>query len=244
MSGARRGMLQPAFLLHHRDYSDSSRILELLTREHGRISLFGRGVRRAKSAYRPVLQPFVPLLLSWSGGTDGGQLTGAEFAGEVRPLAAACLMSGFYLNELLLRLTPRGEPMPEVFDLYSLTLGSLRDGDPEQPALRQFEWRLLEMLGYGIDLSADPASGEPLAADRYYHFQPGVGVLAVREATAGADAFLGSQLLDFSEGRFDSQESLRAAKRLLRAALAHCLEGRDLRSRDVMLALRRLETDK
>jgi len=81
MTGSRRGALQPAFLLHHHDYSDSSRILELLTREHGRISLFARGVRRAKSPYRPVLQPFVPLLLSWSGGTDGGNLTGAEFAG-------------------------------------------------------------------------------------------------------------------------------------------------------------------
>jgi DNA repair protein RecO (recombination protein O) len=244
MTGSRRGALQPAFLLHHHDYSDSSRILELLTREHGRISLFGRGVRRAKSAYRPVLQPFVPLLLSWSGGTDGGVLTGAELAGEVRPLAAACLMSGFYLNELLLKLTPRGESMPEVFDLYALTLGVLRDGGREQPALRHFEWQLLEQLGYGIDLSLESGSGEPLAADRYYHFQPGVGVLAVRDVAVAADAFLGSQLLDFTEGRFDSPESLRVAKRLLRAALEHCLEGKDLRSRDVMLALRRLETDK
>lgn len=244
MTGSRRGALQPAFLLHHHDYSDSSRILELLTREHGRISLFARGVRRAKSPYRPVLQPFVPLLLSWSGGTDGGNLTGAEFAGEARPLAAARLMSGFYLNELLLKLTPRGEPMAEVFDLYALTLGALRDGEPEQAALRHFERQLLEHLGYGIDVSRDSGSGEPLAADRYYHFHPGVGVRAVRDASAGADTYLGGQLLDFAAGRFDSPESLRAAKRLLRAALEHCLEGRDLRSRDVMLALRRLETDK
>jgi DNA repair protein RecO (recombination protein O) len=244
MTGARRAALQPAFLLHHHDYSDSSRILELLTREHGRISLFGRGVRRAKSPYRPVLQPFVPLLLSWSGGTDGGVLTGAEFAGEVRPLAASCLMSGFYLNELLLKLTPRGESIAEVFDLYALTLAALRDGGNEQAALRNFERQLLEQLGYGIDVSRDAASGEPLAADRYYHFHPGVGVRAVRDAAVGADAYLGSQLLDFADGRLAAPESLRAAKRLLRAALEHCLEGRDLRSRDVMLALRRLEADK
>jgi len=244
MTGSRRGALQPAFLLHHRDYSDSSRILELLTREHGRISLFARGVRRAKSAYRPVLQPFVPLLLSWSGGTDGGVLTGAEFAGEVRPLAAACLMSGFYLNELLLKLTPRGEAIAEVFDLYALTLDALREGSGEQLALRLFERQLLEQLGYGIDVSLDAGTGEPLAADRYYHFHPGVGVREVGDLAAGADAYRGSQLLDFADGRLDSQESLRAAKRLLRAALEHCLEGKDLRSRDVMLALRRLETDK
>jgi DNA repair protein RecO (recombination protein O) len=244
MTGSRRGALQPAFLLHHHDYSDSSRILELLTRDHGRVSLFARGVRRAKSPYRPVLQPFVPLLLSWSGGTDGGHLTGAEFAGEVRPLAAACLMSGFYLNELLLKLTPRGEAISDVFDLYALTLDDLRDGAGEQAALRHFERQLLEHLGYGIDVSLESGSGQPLEADRYYHFLPGVGVRAVHDAAVGADAFLGSQLLGFAEGRLDSPDALRVAKRLLRAALEHCLEGRDLRSRDVMLALRRLETDK
>jgi DNA repair protein RecO (recombination protein O) len=244
MNASRRVALQPAFLLHHHDYSDSSRILELLTREHGRISLFGHGVRRAKSPYRAVLQPFVPLLLSWSGGTDGGQFTGAEFASEVRPLPAARLMSGFYLNELLLRLTPRGEAIPEIFDLYALTLARLGDAVPEQAALRNFERQLLEQLGYGLDLGRESGSGEPLSAGRYYHFQPGVGLRASRDEGAAHDVYLGSQLLDIAGGRFDSPESLRAAKRLLRAAIEHCLEGRDLRSRDVMLALRRLETDK
>jgi DNA repair protein RecO (recombination protein O) len=244
MTGSRRAALQPAFLLHHRDYSDSSRILELITREHGRISLFGRGVRRAKSPYRAVLQPFVPLLLSWSGGTDGGQLTGAEFAGEVQPLAASRLMSGFYLNELLIKLTPRGESIQETFDLYALTLASLREGRPEQAALRNFERRLLEHLGYGVDVSRESGSGEPLVADRYYHFQPGIGVQPVVGGMVPGDAYLGGDLMGFAEDRLDSPESLRVAKRLLRAALEHCLEGRGLKSRDVMLALRRLETDK
>ena len=126
MSAPRRVALQPAFLLHHRDYSDSSRIVELLTRDHGRISLFAKGAKRAKSPFRPLLQPFIPLLVSWSGSLDGGQLTGAELAGEAAPMPPQRLMSGFYVNELLLRLTPRGEPAPEVFDVYALTLDALR----------------------------------------------------------------------------------------------------------------------
>ena len=243
MTGSRRAALQPAFLLHHRDFSDSSRIIELLTREHGRVSLFARGVKRAKSPVRALLQPFVPLLVSWTGGTDGGQLAGAELAGGTSPIPPQRLMSCFYLNELLLRLTPRDEAAHDVFDLYALTLETLRQGGPEEATLRAFERRLLECLGYGLDVSREAASGEPLAAERYYHFLPGIGLRAAGGQADPESAFLGAHLIGFAEGRLDSPEALRAAKRLLRAALAHCLEGRGLRSRDVMLALRRLEAD-
>lgn len=244
MTGSRRAALQAAFLLHHRDWSDSSRVVELITRDHGRVSLFARGVRRPKSALRAVLQPFMPLLVSWTGGTDGGQLTGAELAGEATALPAARLMSGFYMNELLLKLTLRGDTIVEVFDAYALAIDGLRTG-PEQAALRRFEKQLLEHLGYGIDVSGEAGSGEPLAADRYYHFRPGFGAQAAAgEEDGAAGAYLGADLLGLAEERFDSPEVLRAAKRVLREALEHCLEGRGLRSRDVMLALRRQENDR
>jgi len=243
MSTPRRVALDPAYLLHHRDYSDSSRIVELMTRNHGRVSLFARGVRRPKSRLRGALQPFVPLLASWSGGPEGGQLTGAELSGAVAALPPPRLMSAFYLNELLLKLTARGDPMPEVFDAYALALEALRNDPAEQLALRRFELDLLEQLGYGVDVSGEAGGGEPLVADRYYHYRPGQGACAVREADV-AGAYLGAHLLDLAAGRLEKPEVLRAAKRLLRDALEHCLEGRGLRSRDVMLALRRQETDK
>jgi DNA repair protein RecO (recombination protein O) len=244
MSAPRRVALQPAFLLHHRDYSDSSRIVELLTREHGRVSLFAKGAKRAKSPFRPLLQPFMPLLVSWSGSTDGGQLTGAELAGEALAMPAQRLMSGFYLNELLLRLTPRAEPVQEVFDAYALTLDALRRGAVEQAALRGFEKELLGQLGYGLDLAHESESGEPLSADRYYHFVPGVGLRVADQPSGEQEPFRGSELIDLGLGRLEEAGTLRAAKRLLRTALEHCLEGRGLHSREVMRALRRMEGDR
>jgi DNA repair protein RecO (recombination protein O) len=244
MTAPRRVALQPAFLLHHRDYSDSSRIVELVTREHGRISLFAKGAKRPKSPFRPLLQPFMPLLVSWSGSIDGGQLTGAELAGEAVSVPAQRLMSGFYLNELLLRLTPRGEPVQDVFDVYALTLETLRSNGPEQAALRSFEKELLGQLGYGLDLARDAESGEPLSADRYYHFIPGVGLRVAEQPGGATDPFRGSELIDLGLGRLETAETLRAAKRLLRSALEHCLEGRGLHSREVMRALRRMEGER
>jgi len=244
MSSPRRVALEPAYLLHHRDYSDSSRILELLTRGQGRVSLFARGVRRQKSRLRGVLQPFTPFLASWSGGPEGGQLTGAELAAEVVGFPPARLMSAFYLNELLLRLTPRGDPMPEVFDAYAVALDELRSGASEPHALRLFELDLLEHLGYGIDVAGEAGGGEPVVADRYYHFRPGVGAHAVGGTGDREGAYLGAHLLALAGRRLEEPDALRSARRLLREALDHCLEGRGLRSRDVMLALRRQETDK
>src|SRR5215471_3320872 len=140
---ARRIQLTPGYILHHRPYRDTSRILEVLTRDHGRITLFARGVRGPKAKLASVLQPFQLLLVSWSGRGDAAQLTGAETAGSGDPLPAASLMSAFYLSELLLKLTTRHDPLPALFDDYHATLGRLRSGAPLEPVLRVFEKRLL-----------------------------------------------------------------------------------------------------
>lgn len=243
MSRSRRVALEPAFLLHHRDWSDTSRIIDFVARDHGRITLFARGARRPKSPLRPALQPFVPLLVSWSGRGDGGHLTGAELAGVVAPLPPNRLMSGFYLNELLLRLTQHEDPMPDIFDAYAVALNGLRAGESEQPALRRFEKALLGYLGYGLDLVSEAGGGEPLAAERYYHFRAGCGFVAAGEV-AVEGAFCGADLLALGADRLESPGTLRAARRLLRESLEHCLDGRGLKSRDVMLALRRREAEK
>ncbi len=242
MSAPRRVQLVPAFLLHHRPWRDSSRILDFMTREHGRVTLFAHGARRPGSPLRGVLQPFLPLLLSWSGRADGGTLTGAELAGLPRALPRGQLMSGFYLNELLLRLLPREEEHRQLFDAYAATLDALHAGGSHQP-LRRFELVLLRELGYGLELDREAGSGEPLQPGGYYHFRPGQGVFAVREPGPDPEALPGRDLLALAAGELGGQEVLSVARRVLRAAIGHCLEGRGLHSREVMLALRRQEQE-
>src|SRR5450432_3351641 len=127
MSGStRRTELAFGYLLHHRPWRDTSRILEVLTREHGRLTLFARGVRGPTARLASVLQPFQPLLLSWAGRGEAPALSGAERA---QPAAAAlpptCLLPGFYLNELLLKLTTRHDPHPQLFDHYHQAITGL-----------------------------------------------------------------------------------------------------------------------
>jgi DNA repair protein RecO (recombination protein O) len=219
----RRVQLAPGYILHHRPYRDTSRILEVLTRDHGRITLFARGVRGPKAKLASVLQPFQMILFSWSGRGDAAQLTGAETSGASEPLPAACLMPAFYLNELLLKLTTRHDPLPVLFDDYQLALQRLHAGAPEAP-LRIFEKRLLETLGYGLDLTR-------IEPNAYYHFRAEQGLCVTETDTAGAVA--GHSLIYLAAEELAEPRVLDDARRLLKAALTECLEGRELRTRTV-----------
>ena len=237
MAPARRVLLESAFLLHQRDFRDSSRIVECFTRAHGRVCLFAKGVRRPGSALAPVLQPFVPLLISWAGPGDGGTLTAAELVGAPPRMPPAALMSAFYLNELLLRLTGREDPYPDVHDAYEIALGELRAAPGAARPLRLFEKRLLEALGLGLDYAHRLPDGAPLAPDADYHVRAQQGVVA---APAGADpalGFRGRELLSLAAEELGDEASLAAAKRLLRSALEAPLEGRALATREVARAL-------
>ena len=183
----RRIELTPGYLLHHRPWRDTSRILEVYTREHGRMTLFARGVRGPTAKLAAVLQPFQPLLLSFSGRGEAPALTGAERAHECAALPAPCLLAAFYLNELLLKLTTRHDPLPELFDHYHATLGQLRGGAPLEPALRLFEKRLLEVLGYGLDLSHRAVRRAAQAA-RVLSLPPGGGPYGRRRRQPGRAA--------------------------------------------------------
>src|SRR5215831_5353922 len=152
---ARRVQLAPGYILHSRPYRDTSRILEVLTRDAGRLSLFARGVRGPKAKLAAELQPFRMLLLSWSGKGEAPHLTTAESTPDHVDLPPAALMSGFYLNELLLKLTHRHDPVPAVFDVYHATVEALKHGASLEASLRIFEKRLLDALGYGVALDSD-----------------------------------------------------------------------------------------
>jgi len=235
-----RVLLEAAYVLHQRPWRDTSRIVELLTRSHGRCTVFSRGSRKSGSQLAAVLQPFSRVLVSWTGRGEAGTLTHAEFDGSPGGLVSAKLMSGFYVNELLIRLMPRHDPHPEVFELYEQTLAGLRSCREEAAVLRVFEKRLLEVVGYGLSLTHDARTGQPVAGDRTYRFVPGVGPLESAAGVAdGAYLVQGATLIAVATESFEEPDVRTEARSLLRLALEHCLEGHGIRSREVLRAMRR-----
>lgn len=237
-----RIQLQPAYVLHHRPYRDTSRILELFTRDHGRVTVFARGARGASrkgASLMSMLQPFNRLLVSWSGGGEASTLTAVEFDGAYAILPPDRLVSGYYLNELLLKLFARHDSHTDVFALYAHTIDELKT--PAQPmrSLRVFEKRLLEALGYGLALSHEAGSAAPIEAGRAYHYRLEQGPVRTHDVAEGALVFSGAALLSLAREELDDAATCSDARRLLRAALDRCLEGKELKSRQVMLALRR-----
>lgn len=233
--------LQPAYVLHHRPYRDSSRILELFTRDHGRVSVFARGARggsKSASSLISVLQPFNRLLVSWSGRGEAGQLGGAEFDGAMTLLPPDRLVHGFYLNELLLKLFARHDSHPDVFTLYMQTVEALKREDPIRP-LRLFEKRLLDALGYGLALERDVHDGLQIDPAACYHYRLEQGPVRVAAAADNAAVYSGATLLSLAKEELADAAVCADARRLLRAALDRCLDGRELRTRQVMLALRK-----
>lgn len=231
-----RVQLARAYVLHQRPFRDTSLIVEIFARDYGRMTVFARAARGPRSRFA-VLQPFRALLLSWSGRGEAPQLTGAENAEHLPALPAARLMSAFYLNELLLKLVTRHDPHPQLFDQYDATLAQLRAHLCADAPLRQFEARLLEFIGYGLNLAAEADTGHPVRSEAFYHFQPGVhGFVIAEPGSSGAIGGSVLQRLALGDG-FDSDTELRQARSLMRAALDHCLEGRELHTRAVARSL-------
>jgi len=230
--------LQPAFILHSRPYRDSSLLLEVFTAEHGRISLVARGARRKSrgGSGGALLQPFIPLLVSYSGRAEMKNLVANEVAGQPLLLRAERMFSGLYVNELMMRLLHRHDPHPMLFAAYGQTLESLAQLESMDTVLRHFEFTLLDQLGYGFDLTVDGRSGELVNENSWYHYDPDCGLFARGGTTDPAQpAYAGADLLLMSQGEFGAAVR-QTAKRLLRQALACQLGELPLRSRDLFRA--------
>lgn len=241
MTAATRIEHQPAFVLHHRAYRDSSLLVELLCRDHGRVGAVARGARRPSSRLRGVLQPFQPLLVSWTGRGELVTLTAAEIDTVLPGLGREALMSAFYASELVLRLTVRHDPVPGVYRAYAHALTELAHGAAVEPLLRLFERRLIETLGYGLNLEVEAATGEPVVPERWYSVDREAGPRRCRGEGRAPCEVPGRALLALARGRLTTAEELRYAKRLMRYVLDGHLGPRPLRSREVRAAMRRYD---
>lgn len=226
--------LQPAFVLHTRPYRDTSLLIEVLTRDYGRLTLVARGQRQSRQKARRPVQPFTPLLISWQGKSELKTLTGAESSSIAAFLSGTYLYSGLYANELLMRLVPQGDAHEEIFTVYKNLLAGLVSGQELQALLREFEFRLLEELGYGVDLGSDANTGAAIIPEQVYQYLSDVGFLGVdSNSQQAASGFLGKDLLAIASGDYSLKETQRAAKRLARLALAPHLGNKPLKSREL-----------
>jgi DNA repair protein RecO (recombination protein O) len=227
-------LLEPGFVLHQRPYRDSSQLLECMTAAHGRMGLVARGSRRAATRQRALLQPFVPLKLSWIRRGDLGRLTHVEAIGPSYSLEGQRLLAAFYANELLLRLLARGDPNGDAFSCYSRCLAKLGETTSVARTLRVFELELLRALGYGLELDGDTDTGEPLRAESRYVYELEHGFRRAQGADPDEDCYPGRDLLALRALTLDDDASLRTAQRLLGRALRAHLGERPLKSRLVL----------
>lgn len=216
-----------AFVVHSRPYRERSRLVELWTLEHGRVSAVMRQTP-------PPL--FQPCLAAWRGKHALKTVAQCETAGQALMLEGNALFAGFYLNELLVRLLACDESHPELFALYTDTLSRLHQPHELEPMLRQFEQCLLAALGYGLNFRRDHQA-QVINAQALYQYYPEHGFIATARAES---AWPGHLLLKIAAADFSDAATRHAAKHILRQALAQHLGNKPLKSRELWLSVRPL----
>jgi DNA repair protein RecO (recombination protein O) len=226
---------QPAFVLHRRSYRESSLLLDLLTRDQGRVSVVARAARGGKRDWGALCQPFKPLLVGWSGQRELKTLTAAERAARGFEIRGARLYSALYANEILVRLLQPLDPHPALFDAYARLLEAMAQGGDLEPLLRIFEMQLLRELGYALELDREASSGLVLEPAAHYAYEPTQGLSLARSSDA-ANSYPGWVLAAIARADYSEAETRRVAKRLMRRALAELLGDKPLNSRAYFLS--------
>ena len=244
---------QPAFVLHSYPFRETSLIIEVFTRNHGRVALVARGARRPRSVLRGVLLAFQPLLLTWGGKGELRTLHKAEWQGGLSQLKGRGLLCGFYLNELMLKLLARDDAHEALYETYYATLDTLNNGSHHAITLRRFEQQLLKEAGYALTLERDAASGEPIRADcdYQYHIERGpvrctrVNAPAVNYGDNAGDGenrleLAGQTLLDMARDDYSSALTQQQSKALMRTLINHYLGDQTLNTRQLLKELQQL----
>ncbi|TCS34332.1 DNA replication and repair protein RecO [Paucimonas lemoignei] len=230
---------QPGFVLHSYPYKETSLIIDVLTRDHGRIALVAKGAKRPHSQLRGVLQTFQPLSLSWSGKGELRTLTGAEWVGGLLPLEKDALLCGFYLNELLIKFLARDDSHPALFQHYVSTLNELGHGEPAPIVLRKFERALLKETGFSGDFTRCTSTGETVVPQKTYVVDPERGPRPAVPADAWPQV-AGKTLIDMEKEDYSDAVTQTQSKFLMRHLLSHHLGGTQLNTRQILIDLMQL----
>ena len=232
---------QSAYVLLNRPYSESSWIVEVFSRDYGRLALMAKGARRIKSRLKGVLLPFQPVLLSWVGKGEIPTLTSAEIQPSElnlmeQELTGERLVCGFYCNELIVYLLHRHDPHVKLFHDYHQTILSLHQSKFASRNLREFEQKVIKETGYAVNFTFEADGKTRIEPDKHYQFQPGQGFVAVsssyKKATSGG-VILGLQ--SGASKRFNQADNSRG-KRLMRDILSQTLGYKKINSRELFYA--------
>lgn len=231
----------PAFVLQARDYRETSLLLEVFSRGHGRLGVIAKGAKRAKSPWRGLLRPFQALRIGWSGKGELVTLTAAEATAAAVPLAGEPLLCAFYLNELVTRLLHRYEAHERLYDAYEQALEALCGAFrlPAEAVLRVFEKRLLQELGYALVLDREAGSGRPVVAEHRYRYVLQRGPVPESPGDAAGVPVQGDSLLALAAESLTEARTLRETKVLMRTVLDAHLDGKPLRTRGLFQQWRR-----
>jgi DNA repair protein RecO (recombination protein O) len=230
---------QPGFVLHSYPYKETSLIIDVFSRDHGRVALVAKGAKRPHSKLRGVLQTFQPLSVSWSGKAEVRTLIDAEWIGGLLPLEKSALLCGFYLNELLVKMLARDDAHSALFDHYVATLNQLAHDEPAPIVLRKFERALLKETGVAADWRVCTRDGGQLVPERMYVVDPERGPRPARPADT-APQVSGKTLVDMEQEDYSDPATQTQSKFLMRFLLAHHLHGAPLNTRQILIDLLQL----
>jgi DNA repair protein RecO (recombination protein O) len=232
---------QPVYVLHSYPFKETSLVVELFTRDFGRVAAVAKGARRPRSAMRGMLQSFQPLLGAWSGKLELKTLHSLEWYAGLLMLQGEALMCGFYMNELLLRLLAREDAHEALFDDYGLTLKALAAAPSDSAnILRRFELRLLQQLGYAVPLTHN-IKDEAVLADAQYFYVPEMGPVSLQhDYQENGVQLSGKTLLDMDKDDYTDVQTQQQSKQLMRLLIAHYLGDKPLHTRQLLMDLQDL----
>ncbi len=234
-SNSHRQDNQAVYVLHTYPFKETSLVVELFSKELGRIAVVAKGARRPHSAMRGMLQSFQQLSGAWSGKNELKTLHSLDWSAGLTLIKGEALMCGFYMNELLLRLLPREDPHENLFDYYTSTMQTLANSTGFASTLRRFELKLLQEMGYAVPLLHDENEQEILA-EKTYRYEAEYGACEL-SATKNGVQLSGKALLDMARDDYSDAQTQTQSKQLMRYLLTHYLGDKPLHTRQLLIDL-------
>lgn len=234
MASASKKENQNIYILHTYPFKETSLIVEMLSKEFGRIAVAAKGARRPRSSLRGMLLPLQPLQATWSGLNELKTLHSIEWSDRFLSIEGDALICGFYLNELMMRLLPKDDPHPALYDHYHQAVLALSKNNGLSVTLRRFELRLLQELGYQVPLNND-IHGRIIDFDKTYIYHADSGPLEGKELE-GSVEISGKTLIDMAADNYQDPLTEKQSKQLMRYLINHYIGDKPLHSKQLFMA--------